>query len=310
MTTRTGMNESQEPCEDALFFDFRVGTLDCVALSDGYIDAPLKTTAPEIAEDELKDFLTEHGDETERRRMPISCLFVKTAPGRGMLIDAGIGTLPGPNGLPIATAGRLGEAMAAAGIDATAIETVLISHIHPDHIGGLFCDEDRPAFPNAYYFAPAEEVAFWGHSSPDLGGTLMSPGMRADTISAAKRFLDLAGDRLVAFASGDEVVPGVQTIPLEGHTPGQVGFLFDGGEQSLLYTADAAAHRSIAVKRPDWRFSFDTDATVAIATRKRLIELLVEKGWAMFTPHFPWPSLGTIVRRDGETNWYPADRSA
>ena len=220
-----------------------------------------------------------------------------------MLVDAGIGRLPGPAGLPIPTAGRLAASLAACGVDSESIETVLVSHLHPDHVGGLFDEEDRPVFPRAHYHVSQEEIAFWSQPSPDLSGALMPPLMKRDAVRDAKRVLALAAERIVPFPAGAEVTQGVTSVSLEGHTPGQVGFLFDGGGESLLYTADAAPHRSVSLMKPDWRFSFDADAAVAIATRKRLIKLLLEEDWTLFTPHYPWPAVGKLVRRDGEVRW-------
>ncbi len=301
-------SESRPPLSHEIspFFNFKIGALDCVALSDGYVQAPLRGLAPEIPEDELRRFLTSHGDETDGRRTLISCLFVRSREGGGMLVDAGIGCLPGPAGLPIPTAGQLPRALAAAGVDGGTIETVLVSHIHPDHIGGLFDEADQPAFPNARYYVSNEEIAFWSQPSPDLDGTLMPPPMRVDAIRDAKRFLALAGKRLVPFDAGGDVMEGVTSVLLDGHTPGQVGFLFQGGEESLFYTADAAPHRSISFKKPEWRFSFDADAKAATSTRKRLMELLLEKNWVIFTPHFPWPPIGRLARQHGETHWIQA----
>ncbi len=293
------------PVTGPLFHPFRLGTLDCIALRDGYVEVPVRPSAPDVAEDELKAFLASQGEDTERRRTPTSCLYVRSPTAGAMLVDAGIGRLPGPAGLPIPTAGRHAEAVAAAGIDRREVETVLLSHLHPDHVGGLFDEADQPTFPRARYHVSREEIAFWSQPAPDLGGTTMPPPMQADTVRVAKRFLSLAGGRVVPFASGEPVAEGVLSLPLEGHTPGQVGFLFDGGGETLLYTADAAGNRSISLQRPDWRFSFDTDGAAAIATRKRLIELAVDRGWTLFTPHFPWPPIGRMVREDGRTAWTP-----
>ncbi len=101
-------------------------------------------------------------------------------------------------------------------------------------------------------------------------------------IDTARRFLDQAGDRVVLFDAGHPAVDGVDTMLLPGHTGGQVGFLFDGGEARLLYTADAAGHPPLAAA-----------AGVALRLRRRLAARhrhAAKPGLFNFTPHFPWPS--------------------
>ena len=129
--------------------------------------------------------------------------------------------------------------------------------------------------------------------------------MRAGVIATARRFLARAGDRIRLFDAGDEPVADVRSFPLPGHTPGQVGFLFDGGDEQLFYTADAVGHPLVSLQRPGWRFAFDENAAVAVATRENLVERLVDAGWYSFTPHFPWPSYGRVGRSGDEVVWAP-----
>ncbi|WP_174296680.1 hypothetical protein [Sphingomonas bacterium] len=137
----------------------------------------------------------------------------------------------------------------------------------------------------------------------------MPPPLRTKTIATARRFVAIAGDRLRQFDAGEPPVAGVGSMALPGHTPGQVGFVFEGGDATLLYTADAAGHSFVSLQKPEWRFAFDTDSPVAIATRRQLIRTLIDAGWYNFTPHFPWPAYGRIVERDGRPLWL-AERQA
>jgi glyoxylase-like metal-dependent hydrolase (beta-lactamase superfamily II) len=286
-----------------LFARFSVGDLQCVALSDGYIETPAWILAPEIAAAELGPFLAETGEDIDALRTPITCLFVELPDGRRLLIDSGLGKVPGPGGHAVPTAGLLEDALAAAGIDPASIDHVLVSHIHPDHFGGVFDAAGQPNFPNATYSAPREDVEFWAGDAPDLSGTMMPPPLQMGTVQNAKRFLGHAGDRINLFPAGEQVMDRVGSIHLPGHTPGQVGFLIDGGSDSLFFSADAAGHPTVSVQHPDWRFAFDTDAPLAIDTRRKMIEMLAGKGWTTYTPHFSWPGVGRFVHTDAGIRW-------
>jgi glyoxylase-like metal-dependent hydrolase (beta-lactamase superfamily II) len=292
-----------------MFHMFSLGSLPCISLSDGYIPSTTKLTAPEISEEELSEFLIERGEHPTDKRTPISCLLVDLPDAGRTIVDAGIGALPGPGGKPFASAGKLRASLQAANIEPSTVINVLVSHIHPDHIGGLFDHNDVALFPNATYFVPQGEVDFWGHRSPDLSGSLLPPPMKIEVVAAAKRFLDLAKLQMKIFRAGEEPLRGVKTILLDGHTPGQVGFLFESDGEAMLYSADAAGHHLISLERPHWRFSYDSDAPRAIETRRSLVEKLIETGWYNFTPHFPWPSFGQITRKDGLPVWTKGLRS-
>ncbi|WP_174296681.1 MBL fold metallo-hydrolase [Sphingomonas bacterium] len=108
--------------------------------------------------DELKLFLVANGQDPDVLMNPISCLCVTLADGRRMIVDSGIGGVAGPDGSPIPSAGRFADAVRRAGIDPATIDTVFVSHIHPDHIGGLFDDDDQPLFPNADIHVTRQEV--------------------------------------------------------------------------------------------------------------------------------------------------------
>ncbi len=294
----------------SLVHAFTIGSLQCTALSDGIVPVPATLLAVEVPPEDLKAFLRTNGQDPDVLLNPISCLCVTMSDGRRIIVDSGIGGVAGPDGSAVPSAGRFADAVREAGIAPETIEIVLVSHVHPDHIGGLFDDSERPLFPNADYFVTRQEVAFWTSPATDLSGTLMPPPLRTKTIATARRFIALAGDRLRQFESGDAPVPGVGSMPLPGHTPGQVGFVFDGGNETLLYTADAAGHPFVSLQKPEWRFAFDTDSPLAIATRRELVRTLIDTEWHNFTPHFPWPAFGQIVEHDECPVWIAGMRSA
>jgi glyoxylase-like metal-dependent hydrolase (beta-lactamase superfamily II) len=294
-------------CGSDLFAQFAVGTLQCTTLSDGFIETPPWILAPEVPTAELGSFLAEHGEDITALKTPITCLFIELPNGRRLLIDSGLGSVPGPGGHAVATAGRLQSALAAAGIAHDSIDDVLVSHVHPDHIGGFFDGEGNPRFSRAVYHVPREDAVFWNQAKPDLSGTLMPPPLQGGTVQTAQRFMSFAAatGRLKLFEAGRDVMDGVGSMLLPGHTPGQVGFVIHGGSDTLFYMAYAAGHPAISVKKPEWRFAFDVDPLLAIETRKKLIALLADKGWTTFTPHFPWPGVGRMVRTENAIEWKP-----
>jgi glyoxylase-like metal-dependent hydrolase (beta-lactamase superfamily II) len=288
-----------------LFHRFSIGDLQFTSLSDGFIDTPATFVASGVDEGELLGFLASVGQDTERLRTPVGCLHVHSPKHGQILVDSGMGHVPGPHGGPIPTVGKLPQALKAAGISPSDINIVLASHIHPDHIGGLFDDDDQPFFPNAVHYVSTLEADFWGKHA-DLSGALMPPVMQQQTIATAQRYLRLAAKgRLNTFAAGADVLDDIGTILLDGHTPGQVGFLFETKARKLFFSADAIGHPWVSVMRPHWRFAFDTNSPLAIATRERLIARLIDEGWYTFTPHFTWPSVGRMTMRNEVPCWVP-----
>ena len=199
------------------------------------------------------------------------------------------------------------ESLSAAGVSPESIDAVLISHLDPDHVGGLLRDDGSKRFPNATYYAGAEEVAFWGRETIDLSYSPSPEPVKRERLNASSRLLRLAGHAIETFRAGEEVMPGVGTIALPGHTPGQVGFIVDGEPESLLYTADSVANSVVSIETPHLHNPMDLDPEVGVASRHALIKLLIEKNWQSFSPHFPWPSVGRIVRTDNGAAWKSAE---
>ena len=279
------------PGTEARFHRFRVGNLECVSLSDGAIRVPLGPPEP--------------GKPMQFRLVPLACLLV-TLPktGKVVLIDSGCGDNPEILGKPLFTDGRLAESLAMADIAPESIDAVLVSHFDPDHVNGLFHHHDgSKMFPCATYYAAAEEIAFWSREPIDLSGSPTPEPVKNDRLKTSSRFLSLAGDTIQTFHAGEQLMPGVTSIAAPGHTPGQVGFIFDGDSASLLYTGDSMTHAVVSVETPDVYHPLDFYPDQGVATRHQMIQLLLEKGWQSFSPHFPFPAFGRIDRAGEGAVW-------
>ena len=286
---------SDAPIAQPRFERFRIGELECCALSDGAVVRPLPPaqTVPAAPPGGASALF------------PLSCMAVRI-PGIGLvLIDTGFGPDAMIMGKPMGSAGRLPASMAAAGIAPQDVDVVLISHMHPDHVGGMHRRDGTKAFPNATYHVGEEELAFWRRDPLDLSKVESPPPVRAMTAAAAERMLRLVGDDLRTFRAGEEALPGVRTLPLPGHAPGQVGFILSSGGETLLFMADAMAHPVISIETPDVCNPMDMDSSRAVQTRHEVIALLSGSDWQTFVPHFPWPSRGRISGADGKPTWVP-----
>ena len=280
------------PGAEARFRRFRFGDLEAFVLSDGGspIASPPGTDPPAVP-----------------RLRALACLLLRM-PGtdRLVLMDAGWGPSARRFGKPLPTAGRLLGSLGLAGIDAADIDAVLVSHIHPDHVDGLFDDAGRKVFPNASYHAAAEEVAFWSRDDLDLSGSPAPAPLKEQMIGSARRMLGFAGSTLQTFRTGEDALPGIATIGLPGHTPAQVGFMMSFGGGRLLYTADAMTTPEMSVDTPERLNTYDHDPEQGVATRRALLEMLSKPGWHSFTPHFPFPALGQMRTEAGRFAWQPA----
>ena len=281
------------PGTEARYHRFRVGDIECVSLSDGAIRVPMGPPEP--------------GKPMQLRLVPLACLLV-TLPqtGKVVLMDSGFGYNPDRLGKLLFSDGRLAESLSLAGISPESIDAVLISHLDPDHIGGLFHDDGSRTFPRATYHAPEEEIAFWQRDPVDLSGSPIAEAAKQDRRQASGRLLRFAASTLKTFRAGDEIMPGVSSIALPGHTHGQVGFIVQGTSETLLYTGDGFTNAVVSVETPHVYHPLDLYPEQGVETRRKLIDLLLEKEWQSFSPHFPWPAIGHLERANEKAVWKAA----
>ncbi|WP_088347085.1 MULTISPECIES: MBL fold metallo-hydrolase [Rhodomicrobium] len=272
---------------------YKVGAAECIALYDGVWE---KVHDPAFFQnasvEETKQALAAAGLRSDFVPIPIVALVVKIN-GKLVLCDAGGGgQVQAFNPNSVFVSGKLFANLRAAEIDPAKIETILISHFHPDHIFGLLGRKtNKPVFPNAEIIVPAAEYKWW--TDPSLIGRLpkaRQPLARRiqSVIPKWKNVLPVDGE--------DEVVPGIRFVKAPGHTAGHTVFHLTSGKDQLLISNDTAYVPALVAEHPGWHGAYDQDAAMAEQTRRKLLEWTVGSDMMICGTHFPWPGVGRISR--------------
>ncbi|MFD2057345.1 MBL fold metallo-hydrolase [Mesorhizobium calcicola] len=177
------------------------------------------------------------------------------------------------------------------------IDFVIITHGHPDHIGGLV-KNGEPVFRRARHVFGAAEFSFWTKGNAVREARLKNRDLFRQICS------NLA-DQATFIAPGDEVVPGITAIDAAGHSPGLLAFLVESDGQQLLIWSDAFLHYVVSIQRPEWRADLDDDKEQAVETRKRLLTMAAKRRLLIAGHHMPFPGLGYIEPVNGSFRWLP-----
>jgi glyoxylase-like metal-dependent hydrolase (beta-lactamase superfamily II) len=275
---------------------FQVGSISCTVLSDGYYSYPVSWFFPNADPEQLEHALSLHRQSPERVLSPYTCLLVET--GRHtILVDTGAGEYS-------RTSGAIQARLELAGVRPRDVDTVILTHAHPDHIGGAVDVIGRPAFPNARYILSEIEWEFWTAARADLSTLRVPEEAKSGIHSMARRCLGPLRHQIEPLDCETEVVPGITAIPAPGHTPGHLAVLISSDGESLLNLGDAAVH-PLHLEQPDWQNGFDFSTAAAVATRRRLVERAVAGNMHLMAFHFPFPSVGRVAPANGGWHWTP-----
>ena len=258
----------------------KVGDFVVTYLSDGFLDGQFGYLQG-IEASEAESLLRQ----AHRPPLPHIAIASYVVQGRGktVLIDAGTG---GFNGW----GGRFPMALAAAGIEADDVDAVLISHGHVDHVGGLTL-HGKPIFTKAEVITNEAEVKFWRDDA-----IMASAGADAKPFfDAARLAFDAYAPQLKLVGPG-EVLPGIELVPLPGHTPGHSGFRIGSGADRLLIWTDVTHMEDVQIPRPEVTIGFDVDPDQARATRKTLFDEIASDGLAVAGMHLNMPGYLTLER--------------
>jgi glyoxylase-like metal-dependent hydrolase (beta-lactamase superfamily II) len=270
----------------------KIGDIVVTAVSDGYLDGNLEVMR-NVDLDKAHAILSEAF--RPARRTSVNTFLIHSK-GRVAIIDTGSGNYLSP------TAGFVQRNLASAGVDPKSIDTVLLTHMHPDHSAGLTdMSNGQLLFPNAELVMHENELPHW-----------FDDGAMAKADERSKKLFFLAGREQVApyqnrtrlFKQG-EVFPGVTAVPSPGHTPGHTAYLVASGNDQLMIWGDTVHVPEVQTAFPEAGMAFDTDLAAAAASRRRMFDRVSADRTLVAGMHLHFPAFARLARRGEGYALYP-----
>ncbi len=281
------------------YYRMMLGDFEVTALSDGTIALPvgklLGNTTPARIERALANAYLKDPVETS-----VNGYLVNTG-SRLVLIDTGAGTLFGP------TLGNLIANLKASGYQPEQIDEIYITHMHPDHVGGLMIGE-KPAFPNATVRADQREADFWlsqAHmdaASKEAKTSYQGAMESLNPYVAAGKFKPFIGDT--------ELIPGIKAVASPGHTVGHTTYMIESNGQKLVLWGDLMHVAAVQFADPSVVMKFDTDSEAASIERKKAFADAAKQGYRVAGAHLAFPGIGHLRANAGSYTWVPANYSS
>lgn len=277
--------------QGAGFYRTNVGDIELTLISDGGFSMVPGQLFPKVGSADIESAAKSAHISAQQVAGHVNSLLIRTG-GDVVLIDAGCGNAFGP------AAGKLVRNLARAGVKPADVTHVVITHAHPDHIGGI------GAFSSSKVFISEPELKFWRNGAP-MPDSLLPDDFRQGMTAGANAAIDSLGDRLAAVAAGAEVAPGVSLIPAFGHTPGHVAVRVASGAEQFIYLTDAVHLPALQWQHPEWHVLFDADPAMAAATRKKILDMVSADGVRVAGAHLPFPAIGFVDRSGDRFAWVP-----
>jgi glyoxylase-like metal-dependent hydrolase (beta-lactamase superfamily II) len=280
----------------------RLGDLELLSVSDGIFrqdaGAVFGLTPRVMWEPYVPDLDAKH-----RLPMGLNSLVVRGG-GKTVLVETGVGTKGGrtPGAAGTGESGLLIENLAREGIRPEDVDAVVNTHLHFDHAGGNTTTADgkpAPAFPRARYFIPKGEWEVAAH-----------PNERTRATYLAENFEPLEDARQVELVEGEaEVIKGLRMVPAPGHTADHCVVEAESGGELAVYVGELA-QQPVMLERIAWLSAFDVLPLVSLETKKRFIELAIDRRALIVSVHAPYPGLGRLRFEDSKRRWEPLSEGA
>ena len=275
------------------YFRIMLGDFEVTALSDGTLSLPvnqlMSVPAAKVDKALAKSYLNSPLETS------INAYLINTGT-KLVLIDTGAAGLFGP------TLGKLVTNMKAAGYQPGDVDEIYITHMHPDHIGGLL-NGDVATFPNAVVRIDQHDIDYW-----------LSEANLANAPEEAKQFFIgpmvsvkpyINSGRLKPFDGNTDLVPGIKAISTHGHTPGHSIYQVESKGQKLMLWGDLMHVAAVQFDEPGVTLTYDTDSKKAAAQRKAAYADAAKQGYLVGSAHISCPGFGHLRALGKGYSWLP-----
>lgn len=274
------------------YYRTMLGDFEITALSDGTVTLPVDKLLKGINKKDLDKALAHH-----HLGLPLETSvngFLVNTGAKLVLIDTGAGSLFGP------TLGKLLQNLKAAGYQPEQVDEIIITHMHPDHVGGLSVNGQR-VFPNAVVRAEQEDADYWLSADNLAKAPENSKGFFQGAQAMLKPYAD-AG-KLQTFKGDTDLLPGIRAVVTHAHTPGHSVVAVESKGKRLVILGDLIHVGSVQFDRPKVAIGFDSDSKNAIKQRIKVFDALAKDGSLAAAAHLPFPGLGYIQKKGSAYEW-------
>lgn len=259
----------------------RIGDAIVTTVNDGFLDIPFEILRG-VEPEEMRS-LMRNAFRDGPPRLTVNAFVIQTGKNT-ILVDAGGGSTT------VYSMGLLLDNLKAAGFAPADFDTVLLTHIHPDHSSGLMGPGGKAIFSRAEVVVHEDDIAFWS-----------DPTLRDGRSPAATPYLDSAGAVLAAYreqfrpSRGGPVVAGIELLPLPGHTPGHSGYRLDSAGETLVMWGDTVHVPEIQIPRPQVTSEFDIDERLAHENRRRIFDFVAKERLLVTGGHLHLPGFAHVI---------------
>ena len=273
------------------FYRYKVGSYEITVVTDGVAVRPIDESFVRNAKkDDVNAALAAAFVEKDKLTTPYTPIVVNTG-SKLLVIDTGTGEANFEKSK--GAAGQFQKNLKAAGIDRNAVDMVVISHFHGDHVNGLLSGDNKLAFPNAEILVPAPEWKFW---MDDGEMSRASAGRMQELFANNRRVFDALGRKVTPYEMGKEVAPGILAVATPGHSAGHTSHIVSSGSGKVYVQADVSHVPALFVRNPGWHASFDQDPKMAEETRRKVYDMLAAEKMMVQGFHYPFPAVAYVEK--------------